>query len=59
MLAPLAREVWTVGGGQRVIKETDWPAYSKHQIELLVAAGLPKEQAEMYYSEKAKWMENP
>jgi len=59
MLSPLAREVWTVGGDHRVIKETEWPAYSKQQIELLVAAGLRKEQAEMYYSEKAKRMENP
>lgn len=54
MLAPLAREVWTVGSGHRVINETEWPAFSKHQIELLVAAGLPRAQAEMYYSEKPK-----
>lgn len=54
--APLAREVWTVRGDRRVIQETEWPAFSKHQIELLVAAGLPKEQAEKYYSETARKM---
>jgi hypothetical protein len=52
--APLGREVWMIGGGYRFIREKDWPAFSRHQIELLVAAGLPKEQAEMYYSEKPK-----
>jgi hypothetical protein len=52
--APLAREVWTVGYDHRVIQETEWPAFSKHQIELLVAAGLPREQAEMYYAEKPR-----
>ena len=54
IVAPLAREVWTIGGVRRVIKESEWPAYSRHQIELLVAAGLPREQAEMYYTERAK-----
>lgn len=52
--APLGREIWVVGGGHRFIRENDWTAFSRHQIELLVAAGLSKEQAEMYYSEKAK-----
>ena len=54
LFASLAREVWTIGNGHLVILETEWPAYSKRQIELLVNAGLPKEQAEMYYSEKPK-----
>jgi hypothetical protein len=54
IFAPLAREVWTIGCGHLVILETSWPAYSKHQIELLVVAGLPREQAEMYYAEKPR-----
>ena len=54
LFASLAREVWTIGDGRLVILETEWPAYSKHQIELLVAAGLPREQAVMYYLEKPK-----
>lgn len=54
LIAPLAREVWTIGSDHRVIPETEWPAYSKLQIELLVNAGLPKEQAENYYSEKPR-----
>lgn len=52
IFAPLAREVWTVGGDHRVIKETEWPVFSKHQIELLVATGMKKEQAERYYSQE-------
>lgn len=54
LIAPLAREVWTIGGGTRVIAESEWPAYAKKQIELLVAAGIPRAQAEMYYAEKPK-----
>ena len=54
LFAPLAREVWTIGQGHLVVSETEWPAYSKRQIELLVKAGLPPEQAAMYYSEKPK-----
>jgi hypothetical protein len=52
--APLCREVCFVSGSHQTIKETDWPAFSQHQIELLVAAGIPKSQAEKYYSEKPK-----
>ena len=54
LFAPLAREVWMLGGGHRVIQEAEWPAFAKEQIELLVAAGLSRQQAEMYYSEKPK-----
>jgi hypothetical protein len=54
MFAPLGREVWTVGNGMRFVPEAKWPSYSKEQIELLVAAGIARKQAEMYYSEKPK-----
>jgi hypothetical protein len=49
-----ADEVWTIGSGLRFIRESEWPDYSKKQIELLVAAGIARTQAEMYYSEKPK-----
>ena len=52
--APLGREVWTVGGGMRFVPEGKWPAYSKEQIELVAAAGIVREKAEMYYSEVSK-----
>ena len=52
--APLAREVWTIGSDRRVIREIEWPAFAKLQIELLVAAGIAREQAERYYSEQPK-----
>lgn len=49
--APLGREVALVDGSHSFVREIDWPAFAKHQVELLVTAGMPKEQAEMYYSE--------
>jgi hypothetical protein len=52
--APLVREVGMLDGSMRTIKESVWPAFAKQQIELLVAAGITREQAQMYYSEKAK-----
>lgn len=53
MTAPLGREVWTIGLGMQFIPESEWPAFSKNQIGLLVNAGIAREQAEAYYSEKA------
>jgi hypothetical protein len=50
--APLAREVLTIDTDRRVIRESEWQAYAKRQIALLVAAGILREQAEKYYSER-------
>ena len=52
MIAPLGREVWTIGSGMRFIPESAWAEYSKEQIKLLVAAGIAREQAEKYYAER-------
>lgn len=52
--AHLGREVWTIGCSMQFIPESKWPAYSREQIDLLVAAGIAREQAEMYYSQKPK-----
>ena len=52
--APLAREVWMIGSERRVIYESEWPAFAKQQIELLVAAGITRSQAELFYSEQPK-----
>ena len=30
-------------------RESEWPAFARRQIELLVAAGIAREQAEAYY----------
>jgi hypothetical protein len=54
IFAPLGREIWTIGAGMRFIPESRWPAFAKEQIELLVAAGIAREQAERYYSERPK-----
>lgn len=50
--APLVREVWTIADGLKVIPESGWAAYSRQQIELLLAAGIAREQAKSYYSDK-------
>jgi len=47
------REVVKVGGVE-ILPESGWPAVARRQIELLVAAGIAREQAEMYYSERTK-----
>lgn len=49
MFAPPGREVWTIGGDMRFVPETKWPVYAKEQIELLLAAGIARKQAEMYF----------
>jgi hypothetical protein len=54
IFAPLAREVWTIGSDRLVVKETEWNEFTKHQVELLVAAGVMRQQAEEYYAEKPK-----
>lgn len=52
--APLGREVALVDGSHSFVREAAWPAFAKHQVELLMAAGLPKAQAEMCYSGQTK-----
>ena len=54
MFAPLGREIWTIGAGMKFIPESRWPGFAQEQIELLVAAGIAREQAERYYSESPK-----
>jgi hypothetical protein len=48
--APLCREVLFVHGDHSTIREKDWPAFAKHQVELLVDAGFTREKAEEYYA---------
>lgn len=50
--ASLVREVVKIGG-VTIIPESQWPAVVKEQIELLVAAGISRQQAESYYAETA------
>jgi hypothetical protein len=51
MMAPLAREVWTIGDGHHTVRMSEWPAFAQSQIDLLVAAGIPREQALRYYAD--------
>jgi len=52
--APPTREVYTIGGSRCEIRESVWPEFAKRQIELLVTAGIERDQAERYYSEQPK-----
>ena len=54
MVAPLGREVWTIGSAMRFIPESRWPVFAKEQVELLVTAGVARAQAEKYYSESPR-----
>ena len=35
----------------RFVKDADWPGFAQRQIELLVAAGMPRKRAESYYAQ--------
>ena len=49
-----SRRGWREFGEAEFIKDADWPAFARNQIELLVAAGIPRKQAESYYAEAKK-----
>ena len=48
--APLAREVWTIGGCPRTVTESRWSEFARRQIDLLTAAGTPRKDAEKLYA---------
>jgi hypothetical protein len=52
--ASLGREFWTVGAGHSFVEESDWPAFAKEQVNLLVKEGFAREEAERLYASKAK-----
>jgi hypothetical protein len=52
--APLGREVWFVGGHQEFVKETEWPAFSARQVDLLVTGGFNRQEAERLFASRPK-----
>ncbi len=46
---PPLREVWLLGGGHSILNESAWPEFARKQIELLVAEGIPRSEAEKYF----------
>lgn len=48
---PLSREILTIGGWHETVRESDWRTFARHQIELLVVAGITRGQAERFYAE--------
>jgi hypothetical protein len=51
MTAPPVREVAFIGGSHTIIPASEWAEFAKTQIELLVAAGIPRTLATSYYSD--------
>jgi hypothetical protein len=54
MWHPLGREVGFADASHRFIPETDWPAFAAEQIELLLAEGIPRAEAERLYASKPR-----
>jgi hypothetical protein len=51
---PKLRDVWMLGDGYKIINERDWPEFARKQIDLLVAEGIPRSEAEKYYLPPAR-----
>jgi len=51
---PLVREVWTIGRGHQIIRESEWQAFAQGQVNLLVEAGLSRREAERLYAPASK-----
>jgi hypothetical protein len=47
---PLLREVAMLDGSMRVVREEGWPEFRRKQIELLVAEGISRAEAERLYA---------
>jgi hypothetical protein len=54
MWASLGREVVFRHGGMRFVRESEWPQFVNEQVELLVAEGFAREEAERLYASKPK-----
>jgi hypothetical protein len=52
--APFGREVWFVGAGRRFVLESEWPAFAREQVELLVQEGFDRHKAEWLFASKPK-----
>ncbi len=52
--ASLGREVWFVGTGHIFVLESEWPEFSRNQVELLVQEGLDRQEAERLFDSKPK-----
>jgi hypothetical protein len=46
---PFVREVCMLDGSMEVIRDENWPAFSRKQVELLVAAGFSRTNALHFY----------
>jgi hypothetical protein len=52
--APLGREVWLVGTEQIFVSESDWPDFTKKQVELLVQEGCERQEAERLFASRPR-----
>ncbi len=54
LTAPPSREVLFADGSHRTIRESEWPEFTKNQIELLTKEGFDRVTAEKLYAEKGR-----
>jgi hypothetical protein len=52
--APLGREVWTLGLSLLFIRESEWPEFTRKQVELLVQEGFDRDEAERLFASRPK-----
>lgn len=52
--APLGREVWLLGMGHRFVRESEWPEFTKKQVELLAQEGFDRQETERLFAAKPK-----
>jgi hypothetical protein len=59
MWAPLVREVLMSDGDRTGVRESEWPEFSKQQVNLLVKEGWDRQEAERLFASKPKWNVEP
>jgi hypothetical protein len=48
--AGLGREIWLVGMSQTFVRESEWPEFSRKQVDLLVQEGFERQEAERLFA---------
>ena len=51
---PLGREVWLVAGHSTFVLESEWPEFTKKQVDLLAKEGFDRDEAERLFASKPK-----
>ena len=52
--APLGREAWLIGSGHIFLPESEWPEFTRRQVELLAREGFDRREAERLFASEPK-----